>query len=92
MKKQQSIKAFVILVGLLLAGSFEANAQNSLGKEIADSKGLIISAAIIFGILLVYFVGKVFIKEQKETTKPRSKYVHHRQNHNHHRHVVRKTA
>ena len=92
MKTTASTKAFAILVVLLLAGSFESSASNNLGKEITDSKGLLISAAIVFGSLLVYFVGKVFIKDEKNVSKHRQKYVPHRHNHNHHRHIIRKTA
>ncbi len=86
--KKTTFKAFIILIGLLLAGNLEAKASNNLVKEIADSKGLVISAAIIFGILLVYFVGKIFIKEEKEEPK----YTRKVNSHRHHRHIVKKTA
>lgn len=90
MKKTKSIKAFLILVGLMLAVSFESKAAGSynFGNEIADSQGLIISSAIIGGSLLIYFLAKMFVKDDDEVVKRRPKYTSNR----HHRHIIKKTA
>lgn len=94
MKKESKIKAFVILLGLLLTASFEASAgvlekfENNIGSK--NLSEIYISIAIVGGSLLVYFVGKLFIKE-KVGLKRHNMHFKHSAN-RHHRHIIKKTA
>lgn len=95
--KTKSIKAFIILLGLLLAGSIEAIGQTSersrnfLTNNSISLNEIYISLAIIAGALLIYLVGKRFIKNE-DVAKTPHKYTHHHNNNRHQRHIIRKTA
>ncbi len=91
--KKTPFKAFTILLGLLLAVSFEAKAgawnsfEKTISNNFGDPIGIYIITGIVGGSLLLYYIFNHVIKGEEEV-KRRHKHNSHR----HHRHVVRKTA
>lgn len=91
--KKSSFKAFTILVGLLLAVSFEAKAgawnrfEKTIGNTFGDPIGIYIIMGIVGGSLLLYYIFNHVIEDKEEVKRP-----HKHNSHRHHRHIVRKTA